>query len=1312
MMDENSIISASDLTILSANVNGLGDKNKRAEFLNHIDKANADIVCLVDTRFSEASHDLIRNETNFNCFFNSLNSNSRGVSVLVSKKCPIKINVEFNDNSGNILWLKCTIQDEEFLLCVIYGPNEDDPDFFTNIFHFYEQCGITNCIIAGDFNVTLDHSKDNYGYANPRSPRSRLVLNNLIQNYNFFDSYRYLHNEKNLYTWIRKGGPQRSRLDMFIVSESLKPYLTKHDKLTSYKSDHLPIILKIDFAKFSRGRGTWKHNSSLLRDPNYVSRINKTIKTTCAKYVQLNNYENFLQDSSAEEFENFMNLEYIDLQKLDYSINPHLLLEMFLNDIRNETISYTTAKNKAENEVANNLLSVVKNLQNKLACSNDIANNTLTEELETAEKNYNDFIESKTCNLSFKSKSLNRVEGEKPTKFFCALEKNHNAQRFISKLVILDKDNNEVLIKDQKLIDGEARSYYKNLYDNKDSLITKQLDDFIEIDSQYNKLTPEQSDPIEGDITLEELTSILRKTRNDSSPGSTGFTYAFYKTFWNQLGGFILDAANHSFVINKLPSSQTIGLISLLPKGDKPKEYLSNWRPITLQNSIYKLISGVISKRINGVLPHLIHSDQSGFVNGRYIGDCVRNTFDILEWAKRNKKTGLLLLIDFEKAFDCISFKFIEKTMKFFGFGPDSIKWTNILLNNFRASINHAGNISLPFNILRGCRQGDPIASALFIMSIEILCIKLRNSKNVRGFKISNLEVLLSLYADDCSIFLEYDSNNLYAVINILNEFYSVSGLKIQMQKTQCIVFGRIPAANYKLCEDLNLKWEQNFKLLGVEFDGMLSNMDKNFDIKMREINDVISAWQYRFISPIGRACVTKTLLLSKLSHLAFVIPAINKQRLKNIESLLYNFIWGGKEKVSRNDAKQPETRGGLGFPDIQSSWLSYKFSWFRRLAKSTSAWKKIFELNLETIGINLNMFYTTLGISEYKKISKVFPNSFWSECLNAVKPLMLEHLKNVPENILSYPIWGSTVFIKATAICERNQFGNIGSNITYPYEILKDSDSVLTFLTAEEFTQRFNEPPNFLHYTSLKLVITYAVQRLGLNLGRMTFSLPMQPPLISLINYSLKGCTRWTKMLKNLSFNNKSLLERERKWENCLGALQGISFWEKCYSMTREIFFDNKIKWLQYQIVRGTLKTNRIVSKFIPGINESCTFCNLETETILHLFYDCNISLSFLKQVYLYFIQKWPNIQSFPTRKEFIFGIKTKKSFEQENLFELYLKFFIWRTRCLKGNLSLEAFINWFRIELKINHLAYGQDKRLRYLDIDSNRLEILPVL
>ena len=76
----------------------------------------------------------------------------------------------------------------------------------------------------------------------------------------------------------------------------------------------------------------------------------------------------------------------------------------------------------------------------------------------------------------------------------------------------------------------------------------------------------------------------------------------------------------------------------------------------------------------------------------------------------------------------------------FFGLGNNYKNWIKILLYNFKASINHAGNISLPFNILRGCKQGDPIASALFILSIELLCIKLCNSTNMEGFKIMHKE--------------------------------------------------------------------------------------------------------------------------------------------------------------------------------------------------------------------------------------------------------------------------------------------------------------------------------------------------------------------------------------------------------------------------------------------------------------------------------------------------------------------------------------------------------------------------------------------
>ena len=148
-------------------------------------------------------------------------------------------------------------------------------------------------------------------------------------------------------------------------------------------------------------------------------------------------------------------------------------------------------------------------------------------------------------------------------------------------------------------------------------------------------------------------------------------------------------------------------------------------------------------------------------------------------------------------------------------------------------------------------------------MAIEILCIKLRNSIEVKGFKIYDEDFLLSLYADDCSIFLEYNALNLSNVIGVLNSFFLTSGLQIQLQKTQCAVFGKIPATDNVLCAEFGLKWDQNFKLLGIKFDGTLSNIETNYDEKI-------------------------------------VLPSFNKQKFKLIESEVYKFIWRGKENVTK----------------------------------------------------------------------------------------------------------------------------------------------------------------------------------------------------------------------------------------------------------------------------------------------------------------------------------------------------------------------------------------------------------------------------
>ena len=91
---------------------------------------------------------------------------------------------------------------------------------------------------------------------------------------------------------------------------------------------------------------------------------------------------------------------------------------------------------------------------------------------------------------------------------------------------------------------------------------------------------------------------------------------------------------------------------------------------------------------------------------------------------------------------------------------------------------------------------------------------------------MDNLEFLLSLYADDCTIFLEYDEDNLRNTILVLENFYRLSGLKIHVGKTQCIIFGEEPERNVKLCPELGLKWESEFMLLGIKFDSYLVKME------------------------------------------------------------------------------------------------------------------------------------------------------------------------------------------------------------------------------------------------------------------------------------------------------------------------------------------------------------------------------------------------------------------------------------------------------------------------------------------------------
>ena len=104
------------------------------------------------------------------------------------------------------------------------------------------------------------------------------------------------------------------------------------------------------------------------------------------------------------------------------------------------------------------------------------------------------------------------------------------------------------------------------------------------------------------------------------------------------MGIFLLRSLNYAYENGELSITQRLGIITLLPKGDKPKQSLKNWRPITLLNITYKLASPCIAERIKNILPDLINDDQKGFIKGRYIGENIRLLYDLIFYTKLHKK--------------------------------------------------------------------------------------------------------------------------------------------------------------------------------------------------------------------------------------------------------------------------------------------------------------------------------------------------------------------------------------------------------------------------------------------------------------------------------------------------------------------------------------------------------------------------------------------------------------------------------------------------------------------------------------------------
>ena len=216
------------------------------------------------------------------------------------------------------------------------------------------------------------------------------------------------------------------------------------------------------------------------------------------------------------------------------------------------------------------------------------------------------------------------------------------------------------------------------------------------------KLSLDEADSCEGLLTESKCLEALKTMDKNKSPGNDGLPAKFYEAFWEDISKLLVNALNCSYERGTLSISQRRGLIKLIPKKNSILSNLKNWRPLSFLNTDYKIASKAIANRLKKVLPTLINQDQTGFLKNKSISANIVLIEGMLRHTEREKIPGLLLFVDFEKAFDTVEWAFIVKTLKHYNFGPSLVKWFETFYNEPRSNVMNNGWGSEFFSLSRG----------------------------------------------------------------------------------------------------------------------------------------------------------------------------------------------------------------------------------------------------------------------------------------------------------------------------------------------------------------------------------------------------------------------------------------------------------------------------------------------------------------------------------------------------------------------------------------------------------------------------------
>ncbi|KAL6572341.1 hypothetical protein OROMI_013299 [Orobanche minor] len=593
-------------------------------------------------------------------------------------------------------------------------------------------------MVGGDFNIILQLEEKKGGACPIQSDMeefSDCLLNCNLSDVGFAGTP---------FTWYRDGVWQR--LDRILVSpewySSFPSMSTRH--LPKYQSDHNSLLCQFDqniaIRRTSfRFQNMWvKHHLFLptVQESWGIHTFSRGMFKLSEKLVRL---KYTLKEWNTHHFGNIFNkidqAQYaVEIAEKDFDYDPSTSNRSYLNKMN--------------------------------------ANLTLTLSMEE------DFWKQK-ANMKW------MLEGERNSKFFHNLVKKKRQKIFLHCI----RDNG-CLITNPEDIQVSAVNYFSNCF-------AEQMPILDELDPNLvpKIITHDQNNMLCFTPTIDEIRNCVFDMEVDSVAGPDGFGIKFFQSCWDIISSDVFDAVVDFFSGSPMPRAFTTTTISLIPKNNNPQSW-KDFRPISLCNSTYKIISKILSKRLATILPSFINSAQSGFIKGRNITDNILTAHEVTHDISQSM-TNTIIKLDMEKAYDRINWNFIFQVMTRFGF---SVVWVNFIkscISNCWFSILVNGQSSGFFKSDRGIRQGDPLSPLIFAIAADYFSRsidKMFDRNPTMFYKIKkNVKITHLAYADDILIFLNATKKNLHLLNNCLTHYENVSGQKVNNFKSNFIMYKPTP---------------------------------------------------------------------------------------------------------------------------------------------------------------------------------------------------------------------------------------------------------------------------------------------------------------------------------------------------------------------------------------------------------------------------------------------------------------------------------------------------------------------------------------